>query len=168
MVEETIVQHWILTQFILPFLLVWFIAFALLEKTKIFGDDKKQLNALTAAVLGAIFVGAVFPKMMVTNLILFFTVAIVVVFVGLLLWGFVSGGEFGKDFLSHTGLKWTAGVLVLVSVILAVVWAGGVDTLGVFDLIFRQSWSQNFWTNVAFIVVVAAAIAWAYKGSKPE
>ena len=93
MVEETFLQHWVFTQFALPFLLVFFIVFAILQKTKVLGDDKKQLDALVAFIIALIFVGAIFPKLVVANLILFLTVAIIVVFVGLLIWGFVSGGE---------------------------------------------------------------------------
>ncbi len=74
-----------------------FIVFAVLEKTKVLGDDKKQLNALLAFVIGLIFVGAVFPKLIVANMILFLTVALVIVFVVLLLWGFVYSGEKGFE-----------------------------------------------------------------------
>ena len=87
---ETILQHWILTNFAYPFLLIFFIAFGILEKSKLFGSDKKQLNALIAFVIGLIFITAVFPKLVVGNLILFLTVSIVVMFVALLLWGFVA------------------------------------------------------------------------------
>jgi len=157
MVETTIVQHWLLTQFILPFLLVWFISFAIMRKTKILGDNA-QLDAMTAAVLAAIFVGALAPKMIVSNMVLFLTVAIIVVFVGLLLWGFVSGGELGKDFLSNKSLKWIAGIMIFASVILALTWSAGIDNLGILSSLFSQSWSQTLWTNIAFIAVVVAAI----------
>src|SRR3989344_4428063 len=94
---ETILQHWIFTSFVFPFLLIFFIVFGILQKSKLFGEAK-QLNALIAFVIGLIFVGAVFPKLVVGNLILFLTVAVVVMFVALLLWGFVAGGEEGQPF----------------------------------------------------------------------
>ena len=53
---ETLLQHPVLTNFVYPFLIVFFIVFAVLEKTKLFGEEKKQLNALTAFVIGLIFV----------------------------------------------------------------------------------------------------------------
>ena len=74
---ENILQHEILTDFVYPFLLVFFIIFALLEKTKIFGTDKKQLNALVAFVIGLIFVAAVDPKLIVGDLILFLTIDLI-------------------------------------------------------------------------------------------
>ncbi len=155
MVEETILQHWIFTQFALPFLLVFFIVFAILEKTKVLGDDKKQLDALVAFLIALIFVSAVFPKLVVGNLILFLTVAIIVVFVGLLIWGFVSGGE-AK--LEGKGIKIAAGIVILIAVIAAVLWATGVG-FGFIEYMFTQEWSKTFWTNALFIVVIAAALA---------
>ena len=35
--SETILQHPVLTSFVYPFLIVFFIVFAVLEKTKLFG-----------------------------------------------------------------------------------------------------------------------------------
>ena len=102
---ETILQHPILANFALPFLLIFFIVFAILEKTKVLGEGKTQLNALTAFVLGLVFVGAVFPKEVVNNMVLFLTVAMVVVFVTLLLWGFATGGELKESFVSAGWMK---------------------------------------------------------------
>jgi len=156
MAEEVFfLQNWIFTKFALPFLLIFFIVFAILEKTKVFGEDQKQLNALLAFVIGLIFVSVAFPKEVVGNLILFLTVALVVVFVVLLIWGFVSGGELK---IENTGLKWAAGGLTGVVVIVALVWATGIDA-GLFNLLFYQSWSGTFWTNVIFIAVIAGALA---------
>jgi hypothetical protein len=162
-VEETILQHWILTKFAFPFFVIFFIIYALLEKTKILGDDKHQLNAMLSAVIGLIFVGVAFPKQIVGNLILFLTVAVVVIFVALILWGFTSGGELGTDFLENKGLKWTFGIVIFIAMIIAVLWSMGIQG-GAIDLLFRQSWSETFWTNVAFIVVIAIALAVALKG----
>lgn len=162
MAVETILQHWVLTNFAYPFLLIFFIAFAVLEKTQIFGKDKKQSNALIAFVLALIFVSAVSPKLVVGNLILFLTVSLVVVFIILLLWGFVSGGE-AK--IEGKGVRIAAGIAVVVAVILGVVWASGVE-LSVLDFLFNQAWSKAFWTNALFILVVAAALAFAIKGVK--
>lgn len=161
MPEETILQHWVLTKFILPFLLVFFIVFAVLQKTKLLGDGKKQLDALVSFVIGLIFVGAVFPKLVVGNLILFMTVSLVIVFVILILWGFATGGE-AK--IESKGMKWIAGIVLVVAVIIAVLWATGYAQ-EVSDLLFSQNWSNTFWTSVSFIVVIAVALAMILKGN---
>lgn len=157
-----ILQNEILTGFVYPFLLVFFILFAILEKTKIFGDDKKQLNALISFVIGLIFVAAVEPKLIVGDLILFLTIAIVIVFVVLLLWGFVTGGEAKFE---GKALKIITGILIVVAVIIAVFVVTGIWDR-VYDTLFKQDWSSDLWTNVVFIVVIAAALAAVLMGSK--
>lgn len=157
-----ILQSPIFTQFIFPFALIFFILFGILEKLKVFGDDKKQLNALIAAVVGLIFVGAVSPKLIVGNLILFLTVAIVVVFIGLLLWGFISGGELKID----DKVKPLVGAVVVLAVAIATLWALGVQISffeDVFAFLFKSSWSSDFWTNAAFIIVVIMAVVLVVK-----
>jgi len=156
MAEEVLfLQNWIFTKFALPFLLIFFIVFAILEKTKIFGEDQKQLNALLAFVIGLIFVSVSFPKEVVGNLILFLTVGLVVLFVVLLLWGFASGEGLKME---STGLKWTVGIFILGVVLIAVIWATGIEG-GVIDLLFYQPWSGTFWTNVLFIASIGGALA---------
>src|SRR3989344_4852290 len=130
MAIETILQHEVLAKFAYPFLLIFFIVFAVLEKTKILGDDKHQINALVAFVIGLIFVGALQPKIIVSNLILFLTVALIVMFVGVILFA------------------------VFLATLLAMgIWAE------FFDLLFNQPWSRSFWTNFVFIIVVVVALA---------
>lgn len=165
MAIETILSHPIFANFALPFLLIFFIIFAVLEKTKLLGDGKTQLNALTAFVIGLIFVGAVFPKQVVSNMILFLTVSIVVVFVTLLIWGFITGGDLKGAIVSNNGLKWVIGIVLVIVVVIAVLWASGIEG-GIFDMLFKQNWSETFWTNFIFIVVIAAALALIWKGSK--
>lgn len=164
MAQETILQHWIFTQFILPFLLIWTITFALLQKTKVLGEGRQQLDAIVAFVIGLIFVGAVFPKVVVGNLILFLTVSIIIVFVALLLWGFVSGGEIKGDILTNKGVKWVVGIVLFLVIVVAVFWATGFWDEAI-KVMFKQSWSSEFWTNFAFIVVIAGALALVLRGA---
>ena len=160
MAIENILQHWVFTRFVLPFLLVFFIVFAILEKTKIIGEGKKQLSALIAFVIGLIFVGVAYPTEVVGNLILFLTVALIVVFVTLLLWGFVIGGE--AKISDVKWIKWIFGIGVVVVVVIALIWATGLGT-NVVDILFKQNWSESLWTNVSFIVVIAIALALVLK-----
>jgi hypothetical protein len=162
--ETTILQHWLFTNFAFPFLLIFFIVFAILEKTKIFGEDKKQLNALLSFVVGLVFVSAVFPKIMVNNLILFLTVAIVISFIGLLLWGFLIGGD-AK--IQSTGVKWGFGIVLVLFLIGAVLWAAGWQD-EVFDFLTGDSIGGSFWTNLVFIIVIAIALTIALKVGKSE
>lgn len=163
MASGNIFQNEILTNFIYPFFLLFFIIFAILEKTKILGDGKKQLNALVALIISLIFVSVAYPKMVVGNMILFLTVALVVVFVALLLWGFISGSELkeGGTFLDGK-VKKVLAVVVVVAVIFAVLWATGLSD-AFFGTITGFDFSGTFFTNVMFIIVVAVALAVAIK-----
>jgi len=161
MPETTILQHWIFTRFALPFLLIFFIVFGILEKTKLFGPDKKQLNALIAFVIGLILVGATSPTLTITNLILFLTIAIVILFVALLLWGFVSGEEGLKFEKLPKQLKLLFGILIVIAVAIALFWALGMNITifePIFSLFFNSDWSGSFWINLSFIVVVIVAL----------
>lgn len=160
---ETILQHPILTSFVYPFLIVFFILFAVLEKSKLLGEDKKQLNALLAFVIGLVFVSAVFPKMFVENMMLFLSVALVIMFVILLLWGFIYSS---KDGFSLTKpMKVGLGVVFTIATIFAVFWATGISGK-VYDFLFGQSWSNVFWTNFIFIVLIALALGVVIKSAK--
>ncbi len=164
MTVETVLQHWILTDFVYPFLLIFFIVFAILEKTKVLGgDDKRQVNAGVAFVIGMIFVGAIFPKIVVSNLILFLTVSLIVVFVMLLLWGFAVGEEinFGKN----EAVKKASITLIFLAVAITVLWATGTWD-SVYRFIFKQTWSKEFWINTIFILVIAGALASVVKTAK--
>ena len=143
--------------------MIFFLVFAILEKTKLLGDDKKQLNALISFVIGLIFVGVAYPTEVVGNMVLFLTVALVIMFVVLLLWGFAFGTI--KEGFEPAG--WMKGILAAVvgiAVIIAVFWATGAQE-GIISLLFKQTWSTTFWTNILFIVVVAIALALVLKKS---
>lgn len=162
MAIENILQHEVLTSFLYPFLLVFFILFAVLEKTQLFGKEKKQINAFVAFIIGLIFVSAVAPKLILGDLILFLTIGIVIVFVVLLLWGFINGEEakFGGK-----GVKIISAIAVLIAVFIAVLFITDSFT-GLVDILFGQSWSKDLWVNVVFILVLAGAIAAVLVGTK--
>jgi len=164
MAQEIIFQHPIFQEIILPFLLVFTIVFAVLERTKVLGEEKKQLNAILAFVLGLIFVTAVFPKTAIGNLILFLTVAIVIVFIILLLWGFIFG-EIKEGFKPANWMKWTLGIVVSFALVLVVIWSVGLES-GVLDWMFKRDWSSPFWINLSFIVVIAIALALVLRKKK--
>jgi len=157
-------QNTIFTKFLLPFFLVFFLVFAILEKTKLLGAENKQINALISFVIGLIFVAAFNYSAVVNNLVLFAVIAIVVLFIGLLLWTFVSGGETGFWSSDKTpGLRTIILVALFIAVALGVIWAFGIPISGgegsLTGFLFQQVWSQPFWTNLIFIVLIGVALA---------
>ena len=105
--------------------------------------------------------------MVVGNMILFLTVALVVVFVFLLLWGFVMGENIKID---DKKVKWGAAAIICVALAIAVLWA--TNSLSIFitiyNWLFHQTWSEEFWINAIFIIAIAGAIASVLKSAKGE
>ena len=163
MATTIFLQNDIFTKFLFPFLLVFFIVFAILDRTKLFGAEKKQLNALTAFVIGLIFVTAIYPVLVVGNLILFLTVALVAIFVILLIWGFIFGDE--KGFSLNNKLKWILAIAAGIAFIAALLWATGWYS-DVSNFFSNSGLNQTIITNVTFVVVIAVALALVIGKSK--
>lgn len=162
MASPIILQNSIFTTIILPFLLVFLVAFAILERTKLFGQNRATLNAMVSFVLGLIVVAAFNYSSVINNLVLFLSIGLVIIFVTLLLWGFVSGEESGIDFKSKGPLKILLFIALIIAIVLGVFWAFGVPLTGnnsVVSFLFDQAWSQPFWTNLIFIVIIALVLA---------
>jgi hypothetical protein len=155
----TFLQYDIISKFLLPFLLVFFILFAILEKTKLLGD-KKQIHALIAFVIGLIFVGAIYPVLVVSNLILFLTVTIVAVFVVLLIWGFIFGDKEG--FKPAGWMKWVLLIVASLAFVVGLIWATGLwDKVQSF---LTAGIGGTIFTNIIFLIVIAIALALVIKG----
>lgn len=158
-----ILQATILTDFLYPFLLMFFITYALLQKSKILGEDNAQINAFVSLVISLIFVAVVFPVIVVNNLILFLAVGVVVVFVAMMFWTFINGtSDFGS-------LKMPLGIAALVAVVIAVLVITGVfptiwDSIGIaFSWLF-DSKRNSFWTNFIIVALVVLAVVAVLKG----
>lgn len=101
---------------LLPFLLIFSIIFAILEKTSILGKDKRNINVIVAIVIGLLLI---VQKGIVEIINIFLprvSLIIVVILMGLLVISMVAGKEF-------TGLK--GGVLgfAILLIIIALVIA---------------------------------------------
>lgn len=162
---ETIFSHFVFQEFILPFLLVFVIVFAVLEKTKLLGEGKKILNAIAAFVVGLVFVTAVFPKTVITNLILFLTISLIIVFVILLIWGFIVGDD--SDFKLGKGMKWVLIIVASLGVLILIIWTLK-EQFGLFDWLSDRAWTSPFWTNFLFVIVIAVALALVLKKQTSE
>ena len=155
MATTIFLQNEIFTKFLFPFLLIFFIVYAILEKTKLLGD-KKQIHALIAFVIGLIFITAIYPKLVVENLILFLTVALVAIFVVLLLFGFVFGDA--SAILASKPIKWILIVLTGIACIGGILWATGWYQ-NISSFFSDNLLSQTIVTNVVFVIVIAVALA---------
>jgi len=152
---ETILSHPIFTEIILPFVLVFTIVFAILQRTKVLGEDKKQIDAIVAAVVGLLLVAFAYPTGVITKLVPFLAVGLVVIFVFLLLYGFMAADKDGLKL--HKGIVITGGIIIVIALIVAVLWAtGSLDQLKIW---FSGSGGTQIWANVILVVAIIGAIA---------
>jgi len=160
---QIFLQYPIFSRFLLPFFLVFFILYAILEKTKILGGENHKINALVSFIIGLIFVTFLSPTLILNNLVLFLSIAMVIVLIVLMIWGFLSGDAEMKILTEKGWMKITLFVIVIIAIVLGALWAFGISlpTLGsnLISFLFRQSWSGSFWTNALFAVMIAIALA---------
>src|SRR3989338_2728060 len=130
--------------YILPFILVFTLIFAILEKTKLLGDEKKQVNA----IIGLILIGTPFARDIVVKLMPFLVIFAVILLVFMLLYGFIEGKKDG-DILSK-GLKITFGILLGIALIITLLFI-----TGGWDKIFQSSSGSTLLINGIVIVAIA-------------
>jgi len=152
---ETIFSNPLFKDIVLPFLLVFTIVFAILEKTKLLGDGKKQIDAIVALVVGLIFVGFSTATSIVSRLVPFLAVALIILFIVMLVFGFVGGKE--KDVLGR-GVKIALGVVFGIAFVIAILFVTGyLDKL--INMVTVNANAGKILVNVVFLVAVGAAIA---------
>lgn len=168
---------------ILPFLLVYVIVFAILEKSKIFsvkeGDKEKShvksVNSVISLVFGLFVVASLQTVIYLENLIVNISVFLVFILVVLIALGFI----FGEDYMTHflykdkdkkqlrTGLVWSIAAVVLIVSIFALVYATGMqdpivdffNDLGDFD-------TDSFWT-IIIVIGIGGVLYFISKDSTP-
>jgi len=145
----------IFSEIVLPFLLVFTLIFAILEKTKILGDDKRQINAIVSLAVGLLLLVFEYPREIIGNLVPFLAVAAVVLLVFMLLYGFVGGTKEGN---LPKGLKIALGIIIGVAVVVAVLWSADVWDV-IYNFFSSGKWATEIWVNVIFIGIVIAAVA---------
>ncbi len=163
MVEPIFVSGFFL-DYILPFVLVFTLIFAILSKTKLLGEDKKQINAIIGLVVGLILIAFPFARNIIVQLMPFLAVSAVVLLVFMLLYGFVFGKS--EDVLNK-GVKITLAIIFSLGLITVLLFATGWWDL-VYNFVFGRQGSSQIWINVLLIVVLAGAVIAVIKGEKPK
>ncbi|MGV8152366.1 MAG: hypothetical protein ACP5OG_04745 [Candidatus Nanoarchaeia archaeon] len=161
---ESIFATSFFTHVILPWILVFTLVFAVLQKTKLLGDGKKQIDAIISAVIGLILVAFPYPRDIIVQLMPFLAVLLVVFFVFMLSYGFIFGNTSGDPLQ-----KWVkvalAIVLGIALVIALLVFSG---TWGiVYDYTLGGS-DKGIIGNVLMVVVIAGVIIAVLVGAKEK
>lgn len=145
------------TTAVLPFLLVFVLVFAILQKSKILGEGKAQIDSLVSLAIALILISVPQARDIVVNLMPWIAVGISVLLTFFILYGFVAG-----DFAKQGAPKWmkiTFGILIGVFTIVVVL---GVTGLG--D--WFSGLGEGFWTNTIMVVVVIVAFIIAVVSGK--
>lgn len=165
MAAPTILQSGLFMNLVLPFLLVFTVIFAILQKSEILGKGKKQVDALVALAVGLIVVAFGNYVEIIGKMTAFLGVAVVVILVFLILTSiFYPQAEFRLgDNVKKVGM----GVAVVAVIIALLVYTGSWDYLkGAFS-----GSGSGLLTNIIFIVVIGAAVAalaFSGGGDKPS
>ena len=145
------------TNIVLPFLFIFTIVFAILEKTKVLGP-KKDINAIVALVFGLVSVGVPSAVGVVLNFIPIIAVLIVIIIAWFMTYGFVGGWEKG---VSPAWQK-TFQIILGIAFIGAIAWA-----TGAYKYIIDKPWAGQVGQTVLLVGAIIAVIAIVISG-RPE
>ena len=153
----------IFTKFILPFVLVFTLLFAILQKTKILGDGKKQIDAIISLVIGLILISFPYPRDIIVRLMPFLAVAVIILFIFMIFYGLAHDGKVQME----GWLKWIFIGLFSLGLILVLIFLSGFWD-NVYNFLFKGGSSGQIGINALLIIIIAAAIVAVLKGEKSE
>ena len=159
---ETILSSPIISEGVLPFILVFTVVFAILQKSEILGKDKKQIDAMVALVFGLITITFAKAVGIINQLLPFLAVSVMLILVFLIM---VSLFHKGKDeFVLHVGFKWAIFILSFIAVIIA-----GLVFTGAWDYLankFSGPSGSSLVTNIVFIAIIVVGLLVVFFGDK--
>lgn len=154
---QTILSHPIVVQTILPFILVFAIVFAVLQKSKILGEKAKQIDAIVALVVGLLIISFAQATGIILQLMPFLAVSLVVILVIMLLIGSLHPKDAGiTKWMGHVN----KGLIIIIILAVVIAMMSITDSWNwIYDLFAIGS--DNGWVaNILFIVIIGAAV-WA-------
>ena len=151
---ELILLNPFFQNYVLPFLLVFTLIFAILEKTEVLGKGKKQVSAIISLVVGLILIAFPYARNMIVVLMPFLAVVAVILFVFMILYAFAAGK---KENVLNKRLKILFGILIGISLAVMVIYASG-KWDSIFNFIFKSTNSSQVWMNVLIVLVLVGAV----------
>tara|TARA_Y100000310_G_scaffold202483_1_gene202674 strand:- start:10731 stop:11267 length:537 start_codon:yes stop_codon:yes gene_type:complete len=148
---------------LLPFLLIFTLTFAVLQKTHILGSKSKNLNIVVALVLGLLFLQNTFLLASLQNFLPNVSFFIVGILMFLLIVGVIMGDQFTGGFNS---VGWATGI-ALVALLWALFSEPGFEYTN-FQDIFYGFFGTEALPIVLFILVVIAVIVIGLKSGDNE
>lgn len=150
---------------ILPFLLVYTITYAILQKTKILGKDKKSIDAVVAFASAFFVVASTKLVAIISKGLANVMLVMIVLFCFLMLASFLNADEEGPVKLSP-GTKKILGALLFLIVVLiffqAIGWLSPI--LG----FIGNNWNGEIISSIALLGVFIGLIAWVSGAQLPK
>ena len=158
MAVETILASEFAINIALPFLLIFVLVFAILQKSKILGEDKRQIDALLALAISLIVVAFTWATNIIALLMPFLAVSLVVLLVLMLLLGMVNKGGEDWDKMFPGWFRLILGIVIILAVIIAVlIVTGQWDTVKAY--LFDNGEPTSALINIIFLAIVVGAVA---------
>ena len=153
---ENILMSEFAVYIIYPFLLIFTLVFAILQKSKILGEDKKQIDALVSLSIALIAVSFSWATGIIVQLMPFLAVSVIIILVFMILYGFVaSTNEKGLELP-----KWVVWgffiLIVLVIIIVVLVVTGQWDY--VYNSLFVAGQPSNILSNIFLLLIIISAL----------
>ncbi|RMD46177.1 hypothetical protein D6829_00165 [Candidatus Pacearchaeota archaeon] len=135
---------------VLPFLLIFVLTFAILQRSKLLGENPRT-DSLTALAIALLFVSVPTTRTIVIKIIPWIGVGAAALLLFFILYGFVSGEVFEANKGAPKWAKITFGILIGIFSITVIVLVSGLDQ------IISKTFSgtgKSVWENIFLIVVV--------------
>lgn len=149
------------TEVVLPFVFVFVVIFAILQKTQLLGKDKAQVDSMVGLVVGLILIGFPQPRDILVGIMPWLAVGVAVILVFFILYGFVVG-DLTQSTAIAPWLKNTFLGLAALFTVGVVLFVSGAGKL----LLSSFGDSGEIWMNAVMIIIIVAVVAVAIKGGK--
>jgi hypothetical protein len=153
---ETILNSFFAVRVVYPFLLVFTLVFAILQKSKILGEDKSQVDALVALSIALIFIAIPYPVDIIISLMPFLAVSLVILLVFMLLYGFIASDN-DKGYEASKAVKRSVLGIIVFALLIAVLVATGQWDFIYYSL-FVDYGDNTILTNIILLIIILAAI----------
>lgn len=160
-------QYYGVFDVVLPFLLIFTLVFAVLQRIKLFGDDKKSINVIIALIMAILTVvphvtgnypGNYDPVVIINTLLPSISILSVVIILVLFLWG-MFGGEWSGS--SLPGI-----VMVVILLIVGYIFGTTVGWWALPSDLFGNWWSSDLSTLIVIILVFGVVVFFITMGDK--
>lgn len=160
----TLLTHPLVVEALLPFLLVFAVVFAVLQKSEVLGRGKNQVDAIVALVSGLIVIAFANAVGIIIQLTAFLGVALVVLLILMILLGMINKDGSYENLFLNKGIRFGIGIIILIAVGIA-----ALIMTGIWDWIYETyvvSSGSGIIENVVIFVIIIAAVAAVLFGAK--